>query len=183
MYKGQLTEAERTHLIEYHKSNIITLEAQINELTVALNNSQSRIKELTNDNLFGEIMIPDYAVNWPVSKKVEYVLSREKHLMTTRQIAEKINEQEGKKISLSAIGDLVSSIGATIKQKVDKKITFGRTLKFGDYYYGLIEWFDADGSVQVQYDAHVLSHLIRNTIMKEELPENGKHWLDRPNKI
>ncbi len=145
--KVKMTDLERDILIK-HYSNVI---AESTDLIDALQNkileAESRIFDLTLvESLFTSSDI--YKKDWPLFKRAEFVLASLRAIANTRKIAEGINRQEGGKLTEVEIKDLVSALGATLKQKVDKKVVFGRIEENGDILYGLIEWFNENGTVK-----------------------------------
>ncbi len=54
-------------------------------------------------------------------------------------------------IHIIDLADLISRLGATLKQKVDKGDLLGRFEIEGTWYYGMLDWFDEKGVVKFEY--------------------------------
>jgi hypothetical protein len=150
VYQYNLNEKERVALAKLHTDHADELQAEISEKTAEMIEARRRAAELLSPKLplmVEAIDFNSYASTWVLHRKAEYVLREYGAMATTRTIANLINKQEGGKLNEDEIKDFVSSIGATLKPKVDRKIAFGRAERNGEIYYGLLEWFKEDGSV------------------------------------
>lgn len=140
-----LSDSEREAVIAYHQANIDALKMQVAELNEQIAAANYRISELAFE-------VNRYNTNQPLWKKVQYILTVEKYVLSTREIARAIVALDGYDSNDPRnVKDLVSAISATLKPKIDKKDTFGRTEIDGEHYYGLIEWFNEDGSIIGEY--------------------------------
>ncbi|HEY1032027.1 MAG TPA: hypothetical protein VGD89_09650 [Flavipsychrobacter sp.] len=155
-----ISQREKEVLIKHHQEIIYKLNSEIKKLQAELELSKSRIEELSGESVLNKRFyrggwiskditvtsdeLLNYSSIWTLAKKVEYILTVVKKISTTRQLAEMVSYFEGGAYSEQELKDLVSNLGATLKQKVDKKEVFDRIEQYGDIYYGLRDWFLTD---------------------------------------
>lgn len=86
----------------------------------------------------------DYNTKWNWPKKVEHVISQAGICLTTRQIINGIKAIEPMDT------DPVASVSGTISGKIKAGVIFNRYAEYegGDWFIGLKDWFNPDGSVK-----------------------------------
>jgi hypothetical protein len=157
-YTVNLTDREAEELVKFHQSNIDRCQLKLADITAEMVESQKRIAHILNakNGLFQPVLqgleSSVYSNYWTLSDKAEYVLKKRGKISTTRRIADLIDEEEhGFYSENKKIGDLVSKLGATLKQKVDKGAVFSRLEVGGDIFYGLSDWFADDNKILSTY--------------------------------
>jgi hypothetical protein len=143
-YLHQISDEERAALIAFNQGKLDVIKSKMAELQKEAHGLSVRISELSLTNLFGGQEIETYDEKWSVAKKTEFVLTMTGYAMNTRKIAEKIGELDGGNHTEEEIRNMISSLSATLKQKTDKGVTFGRMDYNNEWIYGLIGWFDGE---------------------------------------
>ncbi len=147
MTSDNLYNIEREVLIKHYEDVIASSKEKIQELQRAIIDAENRIKTLSSP---GDIFNSErskneeYSTAWPLAKKVEYVLLKNGLISTTTHLSLYINEEEGFVRTQSELAKLVSNLAATLKQKIDKGVTFERVEWHGEWHYGLKKWFQPD---------------------------------------
>jgi hypothetical protein len=156
----KLNSLEWDAIMAFHKDSIFSktkeMEEYINRsilLSEEITQLEGRIEELqemqiaTSQLLLNKDKANDYSEIWPLHKKAEFVIRQTGAAMNTGAIADDIMLMD--KNTTYIRSELVSNIGATLLQKVNKGDVFNRDLIGGIYYYGLKEWFsDNDGGLK-----------------------------------
>jgi len=175
----ELTIVEIDALIAYHRGVYEDAENNIAKWMKISHESATRIGGLSGlkanlelsesvDEMLKGVFEFSYSSQWTLVKKTEFVLRNiTKKISTTREIAAAIKSREETVptpvdnsttwsaeppiMHLVDMGDLISKLGATLKQKVDKGDTFARIEIQDVLYYGLAEWFEGKGKVKNEY--------------------------------
>lgn len=157
-YVVNLTDQEVEELVKFHQANVARLQEKLAVISEEMLESQKRISHILNarDGLFQPVLqgfeSAVYNNYSTLSDKAEFVLRKRGKVSTTRMIADLIDIEERSFYSdQKKIGELVSKLGATLKQKVDKAVTFNRREIGGEFFYGLSEWFDNENRLRSDY--------------------------------
>jgi hypothetical protein len=148
----KLSPEQRNELTKFYTDKINDLQKQVSEareLLQKLNgDSLYRTKLVSEKNV--EIQLPKNYHLWSVAQKIKYVLNQTNYCLTARQIVDSLKQFE-----LDDKSTFYGTVSGTISNKINKKILFNRyrEIEGGDFYNGLIEWFDENGNVLEQYRA------------------------------
>ncbi len=185
-YQVNIYDNERDELIKFHQSNIQRIDKEIDELQAQREHAISRITELVRTIIHSESAPPqsllfddgNYYPELTLARKAEIILIDEKRVLNTREIALHIKKLHHPFVVQQGypdvdIKDLVSNLGATLKQKVDKGDTFHRIDVRGVWYYGIADWFRGDGTLYAEFSRRLI-----DGVDDEEM--NGPLMLGKP---
>lgn len=185
-YQVSIYDNEMRELIKFHETNILRIDKLFEDLRAERAKSVRRIEELSAPRQIDHAMplfsIGQYSPDMTLVKKTELILNAEKIVMTTRGIAMQIIKLHYPFTMAGHpeldVKDVVSSLGATLKQKVDKHDTFSRVEVNGVLYYGLVGWFNADGTLKDEYSRMSMYGVLDMDEMNKPLEFGGRSGLN-----
>ena len=138
MAELNLNSFERQLLIDAYELRILKMKTEHEALGFSIKDYEARLQKLIQlEDDAGMV----YHSDWPLYRKADFALYSANMVLTTRQIAEIIWRCDGRDPKKD-VRSLIDSLGATLKQKVDKNQTFIRQEIGSEIYYGRIGWHD-----------------------------------------
>src|SRR5690606_33269005 len=121
----KLTDTQKNELIRYYTDKIKEMEAMIHEyqglLSQLTGEEPKRLTPFTFTVKTADQVNSEYKKNWSWSAKIRYVLRKQGHCLTSREIVYKIMDLEPE-----LTDDIINSVSGSISSKISKNVVFGR---------------------------------------------------------
>jgi hypothetical protein len=153
-YSVNLTDDQRKDLIEFYREKAQKLRNEVKDLEdllIQLSNAAaptSTVLPAEADSSRNRLASAEYKESWSWALKVRYVISKVGRCMPTRDVIDELKKYE------TFDKDPINSVSGTLSSKANKGLMFNKYKPYGaEYYFGLKEWFNNDGTIKTEYEA------------------------------
>lgn len=149
-----LKRAENEVLLEFYLKTKKQLLHELQQLEAKIREINPNLASTSASQIKLPLLDKDYSTEWPLPRKIKYILSKSGHCMPARKIFEQISVLEPHMIKdKETENGYYAQVAATLSHKVKtgKEFNRHRIDEDSDYKVGLIEWFNSDGSIMNEF--------------------------------